>query len=271
MKRAFWLAFGALTQCLFVVTVCRLFPFLRGGRHFQGLFARDPGNSAPWFAIDTLLAIQFAIFHSVLLAPPVRRTLGRWVPHALYGCVFTFATCVSLLLTTEIWQPSAGVIWRLEGPPAVSVELAYFLSWAALLYSLCLTGLGNQTGLTPWWAWVRGRDVPRREFVPKGAYRLLRHPVYLSFLGLIWFNPLMTFDRMALAIAWSAHIFVGSYLKDRRLTYYIGETYREYQRHVPGYPYMPYGAFGRLRPEKRDAGRPSEDDALVAVRSHSFQ
>ena len=27
----------------------------------------------------------------------------------------------------------------------------------------------------------------RREFQPRGAYSFLRHPVYLSFLGLVWF------------------------------------------------------------------------------------
>jgi methanethiol S-methyltransferase len=253
MKRWFWTAFGALTQVFFVATVCRLFPFLRGGDHFRGLYSPTPGSAGAWLVTDVLLAAQFAVVHSLLLFPAARQALTRWVPSALYGCLFCVATCVCLLLAMETWQPAAGAVWCLQGTAARALDAAFLLSWAALLYSLWLSGLGYQTGLTPWWAWARGREVPRRGFEPRGAYRWLRHPVYLSFLGLIWFNPVMSFDRMTLALAWTTHIFVGSHLKDRRLTHYIGETYRAYQRRVPGYPFIAYGPLGRLRAEKTEA------------------
>lgn len=246
MKRAFWLAFGVFAQFLFVLTVCRLFPFLRGGGHFRGLLQPSTASAPAWYVTDGLLAVQFAVFHSVLLLPAVRKVLTRWVPGPVYGCLFCVATCVCLLFTMEVWQPATRSFWSLDGTAARVVDVAFLLSWLALFYSLYLTGLGYQTGLTPWWHWARGRKVPVREFAPKGAYRLLRHPVYLSFLGLIWFNPEMTIDRLVLALTWTAHIFVGSYLKDRRLVYYIGERYREYQRRVPGYPFIPFGALGKL-------------------------
>ena len=44
-----------------------------------------------------------------------------------------------------------------------------FLSWVALFYSLSLRGLGYQTGLAPWWHWVRGRPLPPRSFEPVGV------------------------------------------------------------------------------------------------------
>ena len=46
----------------------------------------------------------------------------------------------------------------------------------------------------------------------------------------------MSADRLLLAAVWTAYIFVGSYLKDQRLTYYLGDTYREYASRVAGYP-----------------------------------
>jgi protein-S-isoprenylcysteine O-methyltransferase Ste14 len=93
---------------------------------------------------------------------------------------------------------------------------------------------------------VLRQDPPRLTFAPKGAYKLIRHPIYLSFLGLVWLNPLMTADRMTLAVLWTVHLFVGSYLKDRRLVRYVGEPYRQYQMRVPGYPLFP-GPLGRRR------------------------
>jgi len=246
-KRVFWLCFGAFTQILFLATVYRLFPFLRGGDHFHGFLSPGEGTGAAWYVVDGLLAVQFAVVHSILLLPPVRKTLTRWVPQALYGCVFSVATCVCLLVAMETWQPCVDALWRLDGAAARAVDVAFMAGWVALFYTLWLTGLGYQTGLAPWWAWARRIDAPRRTFEPRGAYRVLRHPIYLSFLSLIWLNPVMTYDRLVLAVAWTTHIFVGSYLKDRRLTYYLGEAYRNYQRRVPGYPFIPYGPLGKLR------------------------
>ncbi|MDR3635285.1 MAG: NnrU family protein [Isosphaeraceae bacterium] len=243
MARGFWLMFGAVSQLLFVMTVCRLFPFLRGGRDNGA-----PFTTGPWFVTDALLALQFAVVHSVLLYPKVRKTLSARIPSPQYGCFFCAVTCVCLLFVTETWQPSRGAVWRLQGFGRAFVEGAFLASWVALVYSLSLTGLGYQTGWTTWWAWVRGRDVPKRTFEPRGAYHMLRHPVYLSFLGLIWFNPVMTFDRMTLAVTWTAHIFLGSYLKDRRLVHYIGAAYQRYQSRVPGYPFIAFGPLGKVPP-----------------------
>ena len=122
----------------------------------------------------------------------------------------------------------------------------FILCWPTLIYSLSLTGLGYQTGLTPWWSWVKGRKPPRRAFEPRSLYRLLRHPVYLSFLGLVWITPVMTLDRAILTAIWTGYIFLGSYWKDRRLLYYIGPPYRQYLARVRGYPFMLAGPLSRV-------------------------
>lgn len=112
----------------------------------------------------------------------------------------------------------------------------FYVSWFALLYSLSLTGMGYQNGWTPFYYWLRQQQPPRREFKPRGAYKLIRHPVYLSFLGLVWFTPRMTLDHAALTAIWTGYIFYGSFLKDRRLEGFIGESYKRYESEVPGFP-----------------------------------
>ena len=246
MTRRFWLAFGACSQLLFALTVYRLFLFLRGGTSYTGWLSERVAGRVPWFAADAVLALQFAVFHSVLLYPAVRKALVARIPGPVYGCFFCVATCVSLLLVTEGWQPRSAAAWHLQTTAGWLVTGAFLLSWTALIYSLALTGFGYQTGWTTWWAWALGREQSRRDFAPKGAYRVLRHPVYLSFLGLIWFNPVMTYDRLTLAALWTTHIFVGSYLKDRRLVHYLGAAYRGYQSRVPGYPLIGFGPLGKV-------------------------
>ncbi len=134
-----------------------------------------------------------------------------------------------------------------HGSPGRGLDAGYIASWLALFYSLSLTGLGYQTGLKEWLHWIRRQPLPRRDFTPRGAYFWLRHPVYLSFLGLLWFTPTMTLDHALLTAIWTAYIFLGSWLKDLRLAHYLGEPYLVYAARVPGYPGMTVGPLSRWR------------------------
>lgn len=238
MQRAFWFTFGVLTHAVFFVTVWRLFGFLRSAK---------VGEALGGLAVDSILALQFAVVHSTLLLPAVKKRLVRWVPAPQYGCMYCAATCGALWAVFAWWRSSPIIVWQCSGWGRTAFEFAFYGSWAALFYSLSLTGLGYQTGWTPWWAWLRGRSAPRRQFVPRGAYRWLRHPVYLSFLGLLWFTPVMTLDRALLTGTWTVYVFVGSWLKDRRLEHYLGDSYRDYQARVPGYPGVGFGPLGKVQ------------------------
>ncbi|MGB8853398.1 MAG: hypothetical protein WCC69_07535 [Pirellulales bacterium] len=242
MRRTAGLLFGLTTHALFAFTVWHLFWFLKGVDPAVGRT-----TAAGAVVIDMALAIGFAVPHSLFLMPSVRRRIvAAGLAGPLYGCFYCTLTCLALLTTIFLWQPIAAVTWRWPEPLATAVSCGFVASWVALLYSLHLTGLGWQTGLTPWWHWVRGLPQPKREFAERGAYRVLRHPVYLSFLGLIWFVPVVTLDRAVLIGVWSLYIFVGSVLKDRRLLFFIGDRYRDYQARVPGYPGMPFGPLARM-------------------------
>ncbi|MDZ4820357.1 MAG: NnrU family protein [Planctomycetota bacterium] len=239
MRRYVGIAFGLGNHLLFAVTVVYLFLFLK--RESQPLPSADCS-----LLVDFLLALMFAVPHSVLLLPKVRQQLTRVVPHAFYGSMFCVVTCMSLLMVFAGWQPSPPMLWQFTGVSRWLVQGAFLGSWVTLIYSLSLTGLGYQTGWTTWWCWFRRIPPPARGFNPRGAYLWLRHPVYLSFLGLIWFAPVMTTDRAVLTATWTIYIFFGSWLKDQRLIHYVGEDYARYQAKVPGYPGMFFGPLGRV-------------------------
>jgi protein-S-isoprenylcysteine O-methyltransferase Ste14 len=223
------------------VLVWFLFPFL------QGLAPPPALADTPWWwVIDGVLALQFCVLHSLLLAPPVRARLDRVLPAALHGCLFCLTTCLSLLLLILAWQRTPVVVWNLEGWPRWMVCGAYVLSWGALVYTLGLTGYGWQTGWTPFWAWFRGLPPPRRRFEERSAYRWLRHPVYLAFLGQIWLTPTATLDRLMMMGMLTVYVAIGSFLKDRRLVFYLGDLYRDYQARVPGYPLVGFGPLGKV-------------------------
>jgi methanethiol S-methyltransferase len=226
------IAFGVLTQLLFLWTVVQLFLFLRyGGSH----------SSSHWPWINVLLSIGFAIPHSVLLAPPVQKRIKHSVPSGLLGCVHCSVTCLTLLFMFHYWGSCSTTIWHTTGVSKFAILCGFYGSWIALFYSLYITGMGYQTGLTQWWYWFTQKKPPQREFIETGAYRWMRHPIYMSFLGLIWFTPTMTLDHAVLTSIWTAYIYTGSYFKDKRMIRFVGEDYREYARRVVGLPLIGVG------------------------------
>lgn len=241
LPRILGYAFGVGTQLLFLCTAYQLFLFLRGplsvSEHFHPLR-------------DGVLALFFAWPHSLLLLPAVQKWLKTYVHPQMMGCVHCVATCISLLVLFPLWSVSRDGLWELHGWPAMLMQLGFYGSWAALLLSLWQSGMGYQTGLLPWLYWVRGKKSPRREMNTSGAFRIMRHPVYLSFLGLIWFTPHMTWDHVILTTVWTLYIYFGSYMKDRRLLHYIGQPYREYAQRVPGFPVIGLGVLGKMSSSK---------------------
>jgi methanethiol S-methyltransferase len=239
MRRFCGIAFGIAVQTLFIATVPPLFRFLRND------YASKPQGSL-W--IDCLLAAQFAIPHSLLLLPPVRKILGRFISSGFYGCCHCLVTCLCLWILFPLWRGSSVVVWEWPNSLKPVVEWAFIGAWGVLFYSLALAGLGYQTGLVPWWSWVRRRPMPPREFRPRGAYHWLRHPVYASFLALVWVTPVITADRAVLMGVWTGYVAIGSYLKDERLIFYLGKRYREYASRVRGYPLVYWGPLALRAP-----------------------
>jgi methanethiol S-methyltransferase len=248
LRRIAGISFGFGNQILFLITVWFLFWFLR-----DGALSQSHGH---WILRDCGLAIFFAVSHSIMLVPKTRKYLTRWIPQPFYDSTFCVVTCVSLLMLFFGWRSSETVLWQASGAVQSVIRVCFYGCWAALVYSLALTGLGYQNGWTPFYYWLRNQKPPRREFKPRGAYKLIRHPVYLSFLGLVWFTPTMTLDHAALTTIWTAYIFFGSFLKDRRLEHFVGETYRHYEAEVPGYPLVPFGPLARrhVSSDLREAG-----------------
>ncbi len=230
------IAFGVGTQIFFLWTAYQLFFFLRGPLHSERAFTP---------VLDVLMAACFAWPHSLLLVPQVQRWIKRYIEPAMMGCVHCVATCISLWILFNTWTSSNVMLWDLHGSAETLMWWLFYGSWAALLYSLWLSGMGYQTGLQPWIYWLLKKPAPRREFHQRGAYRIMRHPVYLSFLGLIWFTPHMSLDHVILTAVWTVYIYIGSYLKDKRLLFYIGQPYKEYAQRVPGFPIIGFGPLGR--------------------------
>ncbi len=233
LKRWFWLTFGVLSQICFGVLVISLMWFMQLG---SSTIATSPIFTLDSVVINLALIVQFALPHSILLAPKVRQIICRYVPSSMYGCLFCVATCGSLWLMMVYWQPLPGIYWHLLDSAWWFMISAAAAAWILLAYSMWITGMGYQTGFTGLRLYWQPGSIAPRQFAPRGLYKHFRHPIYLSFLLITWLTPVMTTDRLLLSIGLTSYLFIGSWLKDRRLAQLIGEPYRAYMNTVPGYP-----------------------------------
>ncbi len=67
----------------------------------------------------------------------------------------------------------------------------------------------------------------------EGAYRFVRHPLYLFMILLIWSTPRFSTDQLLFNVLWTLWIVVGTRLEERDLVADFGDTYRRYQVSVP--------------------------------------
>lgn len=226
------LAAGAITHTLFALGVGAMVLGLHDGLA-DGLGTLH-GRSA--LVADALLVLQFPVLHSLFLSRRGGRVLQRLVPLGLGRDLMTttYAAFASLQIALVFlgWSPLAQGSWRPEGALRVASEVAFAASWLLLGKAMLDAGLDLQTGSKGWWAVFRGREPRFGPFPRAGLFRACRQPVYLSFALTLWTGPVWTFDRLALALVWTAYCFVGPLFKERRYAARHGEEFRAYQRRV---------------------------------------
>jgi protein-S-isoprenylcysteine O-methyltransferase Ste14 len=111
---------------------------------------------------------------------------------------------------------------------AISVLAIIGFSWG-------VRALGNfdTFGLVPIKVHLRGKQLRPPNFVLRGPYLWIRHPLYFFMLVLIWSAPDLSSDRLLFNVLWTLWIVLGSYLEERDLVAEFGEKYRQYQKTVP--------------------------------------
>jgi protein-S-isoprenylcysteine O-methyltransferase Ste14 len=183
--------------------------------------------------IDLGLLTLFAVQHSGMARPAFKRWLTRFIPKAAERSTYVLLSTFCIALLMAYWAPLGGVIWAVESAWAkVTLNGLYLASWGLLLYATFLINHFDLFGLRQVWAAFRKREETELSFVTPALYRIVRHPIYVGWLGIFWFTPVMTVTHALFAIGASAYILVGIQLEERDLERAHPE-YSQYKRKVP--------------------------------------
>ncbi len=180
---------------------------------------------------DTLLNVAlfllFALHHSVLARSGVKDRLSTLLPRRAERTLYVWVASLLLLLLCMLWRPLPGVLYQIEGPLRWAlygcVLLGVLLTWrgAAVLDPLELAGVRQARG-----------DIGAPAFRVVGPFRLVRHPIYLGWLLIMFGAPTMTNSRLLFAAMSSAYLLLAIPWEEQSLVEAFGDPYRAYQRQV---------------------------------------
>ncbi|MDT8307227.1 MAG: isoprenylcysteine carboxylmethyltransferase family protein [Anaerolineae bacterium] len=191
-----------------------------------------------------LLAVTFivwALLHSLTAARPVKRGVRRAVGERAYAGFYRFAynvisvlSFVPVLFVLFVYVP-ATVIWRVPPPWAWTMVAVQGVGLLGLATSLLYTDPFRFLGLRQVWRYLQGvpDPDPTGPFIDSGPYALVRHPLYLFSLLVLWFTPLLTLNLLLFSVLATLYFWVGARHEERRLLAEFGRQYRHYQRKVP--------------------------------------
>ncbi len=233
MKRSLIFLYGVLSYAFFLVV------FLYAIGFIGNIFVPKSIDSAPTLPLGISLLINigllslFAIQHSGMARPAFKRWLTKFVPEPAERSTYVLLSTICFGLLMWQWAPVGGVIWNVTTNwLQITLMALYFSSWALLLFATFLIDHFDLFGLSQVTYALRNKERPEQSFVTPALYRIVRHPIYVGWLGIMWFTPTMTVTHLVFAVISSLYILAGIKLEERDLEK-VHPEYAQYKSKVP--------------------------------------
>ena len=191
-----------------------------------------PGPIARPVLIDTALFSVFALHHSVFARPGLKARVARLVPAELERSLYSWISSVLFLLICSLWQPVPGVLYRADGLVAVAGYCVQAAGVALTLYAGRSMGFLDLAGVRQVQTAALGRRPAHVALQTTGLYGFVRHPLYFSWVLMVFGSPVMTATRFTFASISTAYLAVAIHWEERSLVGLFGGAYDEYREHV---------------------------------------
>ena len=196
----------------------------------------------------------FALVHSALASRAAKaaatRLLGERARDGWYRAFYN-AQAVATTGALVAWgmrQPDR-TLYRVRGPLALLLRAGQLAGLAFGAAAVREVGLARMAGVTSATAWARdAADVPPEpeaqgpapdasgRLRTRGPFAVVRHPLNLMPLPVLWLNPVMTANLAAGSALATLYFVLGSRHEEARLLARHGDAYAAYQRSgVPFY------------------------------------
>ena len=179
------------------------------------------------------LSMLFFIQHSGMIRATFRTWLSSVIPHYYHPATYAIVSGIALTIVVLLWQTSQTVLFRIQGTLQVLPRAISLLAIAGFIWGVLALRTFDAFGRIPILIHLHGKQLRPPDFVLRGPYLWVRHPLYFFTLVLIWSTPNITSDRLLFNVLWTFWIVLGSYLEEKDVVADFGDRYRTYQKTVP--------------------------------------
>ncbi len=242
MKRAATLLYGIVCYAVFFATFLYAIGFIGNLIVPKSIDSVPTAPMGTAFIVNTLLLAVFALQHSIMARPFFKRAWTRIIPVAAERSTYVLFSSLALILLFALWQPMGGVIWDFQNALARNgMYVAYGFGWLLVLVSTFAIDHFDLFGLRQTWRYARGVEYQPPAFKQPVLYRIVRHPLYVGWLFVMWATPTMTVAHLFFAVVTTLYILIAIQFEEHDLKNAHPE-YADYKKRVP----MLIPAIGRL-------------------------
>jgi protein-S-isoprenylcysteine O-methyltransferase Ste14 len=202
------------------------FAFVYGWR----LRVPAPGDlAASWrdALANLILFTIFALHHSIMARTGAKAWLTRMVPPDMERSLYVWIASALFLAVCWLWQPLPGMVWNIWGIPAWLLTAIQLIGVALTLRAARIVGVWELAG-------VAQPDLTKPiEFRADGPFGIVRHPIYLGWVLMVFATPVMTTSRLQFAVVSTAYLIAAIPFEEASLVEAFGDKYRTYQRRMP--------------------------------------
>lgn len=120
------------------------------------------------------------------------------------------------------------LLYRVEAPWSLLLLGGQAISVFLLMLAFLQTDTLHFAGISQ----LLGRRTSSL-LVTTGFYRVVRHPLYLFGLLILWLTPFMTMGQLTVYAVLTIYLYVGAIFEERRLLQEFGAAYDEYRSRTP--------------------------------------
>lgn len=231
MLRALIMIYAIASYIAFLAICLWLVAFLFDLGSIRTAETGTPAHQAA--AIDVLLISLFGLVHSVMARPAFKRRWTRIIPKAAERATYVLQSSVLLAVIMLFWQPIPFVVWNVEGAAELLMFAVFFGGWGLIVIAIFALDHFEFTGLRQAWSHFDGTAMPAPMFRTPRLYRIVRHPLQLGIVLVVFFVPDMTGGGLLFAISMLAYTLIGLRFEERALLNEFGKDYAAYRRRVP--------------------------------------
>jgi len=210
-----------------------------------------PLTTAVVFNLALLLAFGFQ--HSLMARPWFKSRWCQVVPEPIERSTYVLATVGVLLLLFWQWRPIPDSIWDVKIVSLrVLIQGVSLSGWGLMLISSFFIDHFELFGVRQVTRALCNTPDREQQFVERGLYRWIRHPLMTGVLLAVWATPTMSCGHLLFALGMTVYIVIGVRWEEADLNASLGPDYAAYRGRTPRF--FPWNVTGFVRSSGRSQG-----------------